>query len=256
MKDYTDTFIGDGLYTHARNAVNNSHDGQVGIIGNEPSNILCVNLPYTMIGCIHLTDDQWVIFTTDDINSEIGIFDESDCSYKKLVNSSCLNFKKSHLITGAYRKRFDCERLIYWDDGVNPTRTMDIDNVPYIYTSQIKDSCEIKTYTDELDCQAIRMSPLLQHPCIKLKKDVFESEEFQAFAEANLVLVRADFPRLKKNQLAKDQQAKNDALAERYNHDGKFPLTVLLNEQGKVLKEWDGYQPSTSKMVAEIQHFR
>ena len=93
-------------------------------------------------------------------------------------------------------------------------------------------------------------------PCIKLKKDVFESEEFKAFAEANLVLVRADFPRLKKNQLAKDQQAKNDALAERYNHDGKFPLTVLLNEQGKVLKEWDGYQPSTSKMVAEIQHFR
>lgn len=93
-------------------------------------------------------------------------------------------------------------------------------------------------------------------PCIKLKKDVFESTEFQSFAEANLVLVRADFPRLKKNQLAKDQQAKNDALAERYNHDGKFPLTVLLNEQGKVLKEWDGYQPSTTKMLSEIQHFR
>jgi thioredoxin-related protein len=93
-------------------------------------------------------------------------------------------------------------------------------------------------------------------PCIKLKKDVFESTEFQSFAEANLVLVRADFPRLKKNQLAKDQQAKNDALAERYNSDGKFPLTVLLNEQGKVLKEWDGYQPSTTKMLSEIQHFR
>ena len=93
-------------------------------------------------------------------------------------------------------------------------------------------------------------------PCIKLKKDVFESIEFQSFAESNLVLVRADFPRLKKNQLAKDQQAKNDALAERYNHDGKFPLTVLLNEQGKVLKEWDGYQPSTSKMLSEIQLFR
>jgi len=93
-------------------------------------------------------------------------------------------------------------------------------------------------------------------PCIKLKKDVFESTEFQSFAEANLVLVRADFPRLKKNQLAKDQQAKNDALAERYNSGGKFPLTVLLNEQGKVLKEWDGYQPSTTKMLSEIQHFR
>ena len=36
-------------------------------------------------------------------------------------------------------------------------------------------------------------------PCIKLKKDVFESAEFQSFAESNLVLLRADFPRLKKN---------------------------------------------------------
>ncbi|CAM3686405.1 thioredoxin family protein [Aquirufa aurantiipilula] len=93
-------------------------------------------------------------------------------------------------------------------------------------------------------------------PCIKLKKDVFESSEFTAFAESNLELIRADFPRLKKNQLAKDQQAKNDALAEKYNSSGKFPLTVLLNDQGKVLKEWEGYQPSLSKFLAEIKQFR
>jgi thioredoxin-related protein len=93
-------------------------------------------------------------------------------------------------------------------------------------------------------------------PCIKLKKDVFESAEFQSFAESNLVLLRADFPRLKKNQLAKDQQIKNDLLAEKYNSSGKFPLTVLLNEHGKVLKEWDGYQPSISKFIFEIKQFR
>ncbi|MDF5689938.1 thioredoxin family protein [Aquirufa aurantiipilula] len=93
-------------------------------------------------------------------------------------------------------------------------------------------------------------------PCIKLKKDVFESSEFTTFAENNLELIRADFPRLKKNQLAKDQQAKNDALAEKYNSSGKFPLTVLLNDQGKVLKEWEGYQPSLSKFLAEIKQFR
>jgi len=169
-KDYNDTFIGDGLYTHARNAVNNSHDGQIGVIGNEPSNLFCVTLPYTMIGCIHLTDDQWVIFTTDNTHSEIGIFDESACSYIKVVNSDCLNFKTSHLITGAYRKRFDCERLIYWDDGLNPTRTMDLDKVPFIYTIKIDNGCETKTYTDQLDCEAIRIAPLMNHPCIKLNK--------------------------------------------------------------------------------------
>ena len=89
-------------------------------------------------------------------------------------------------------------------------------------------------------------------PCIKLKHDVFESAEFDQFAQGKLVLVRADFPRLKKNQLPKDQQDRNDQMAERYNPNGKFPLTVLINAQGKVVKEWEGYQPSKEKFIAEI----
>jgi thioredoxin-related protein len=89
-------------------------------------------------------------------------------------------------------------------------------------------------------------------PCIKLKHDVFETSEFEQFAQGKLVLVRADFPRLKKNQLAKDQQDRNDQMDERYNPNGKFPLTVLINAQGKVVKEWEGYQPSKEKFIAEI----
>ncbi len=89
-------------------------------------------------------------------------------------------------------------------------------------------------------------------PCIKLKHDVFETAEFEQFAQGKLVLVRADFPRLKKNQFPKDQQDRNDQMAERYNPNGKFPLTVLINAQGKVVKEWEGYQPSKEKFIAEI----
>ncbi|MHA8065535.1 thioredoxin family protein [Aquirufa sp. ROCK2-A2] len=92
-------------------------------------------------------------------------------------------------------------------------------------------------------------------PCIKLKKDVFESAEFKTFAEDKLVLIRADFPRLKKNQLDKIQQDKNDVLAEKYNPNGKFPLTVLIDSKGKVLHEFEGYQPSISKFISEIKHF-
>ena len=136
VKDYNETFVGEGLWTHARNAVNNSHDGQVGVIGNEPANMLCAQFPYTYIGAIHLNDDRWAIFSTDDVNSEIGVFDESECSYKKVINAPCLNFKKSNLITGSSRRRYDCERLIYWDDGINPTRFMDIDNPPYMYVPE------------------------------------------------------------------------------------------------------------------------
>ena len=90
-------------------------------------------------------------------------------------------------------------------------------------------------------------------PCIKLRKDVFESAEFETFATQNLVLVRADFPRQKKNQLPKEQVALNEALAEHYNAKGMFPLTILLDEKGKVVKEWEGYQPSVLAFITDIK---
>jgi len=82
-------------------------------------------------------------------------------------------------------------------------------------------------------------------PCIRLHKEIFDSEAFQQFAETNLVLVNADFPRLKKNQLSVSQQKINDAIADRYNSKGSFPFTVLLNENGKVLKQWEGFPKMT-----------
>ena len=78
-------------------------------------------------------------------------------------------------------------------------------------------------------------------PCVQMKKDVFGSESFSEFAEQRLVLVQADFPRAKKNKLSKEQTAHNEALAEKYNSEGKFPLTLLLDEKGNVIKQWDGY---------------
>lgn len=77
-------------------------------------------------------------------------------------------------------------------------------------------------------------------PCIRLHKEIFESSSFSDFAKDHLVMVNADFPRLKKNQLSKEQQKKNDALADNYNTEGSFPLTLLLNADGKILKKWDG----------------
>jgi thioredoxin-related protein len=78
-------------------------------------------------------------------------------------------------------------------------------------------------------------------PCIKMKKEVFENEAFVNLAEKKLVLVRADFPRSKKNQLPGEQVKHNEALAEKYNPSGKFPFTVLVDSNGNVIKTWDGY---------------
>lgn len=170
VKDYNDSYVGEGLWTHARNTVNNSHDGQLGTLSNEPSNIHCVNLPYTLIGAVSLVDDEWAIFTTDDTDSEIGIFDESKCEYRTVVNNRCLGFKRSHLITGTYRDTFDCGRKVYFGEGLNPDRCINIDNPPFVKKRTKQGDCIIETNTTELDCEQLRLAPLLTIPKLTLKK--------------------------------------------------------------------------------------
>ncbi len=91
-------------------------------------------------------------------------------------------------------------------------------------------------------------------PCIRTRKEIFEKESFIKYAETSLILVNADFPRLKKNSLTKAQTKQNETLAEQYNKAGTFPLTLLLNSNGKVLKEWRGYPGITPEIfVSQIK---
>jgi thioredoxin-related protein len=83
-------------------------------------------------------------------------------------------------------------------------------------------------------------------PCIRLHKEVFESNDFKELADQSLVLYKADFPRNKKNQLAKEVQQSNEALADKYNPLGKFPYTVILSPDGKIIKAWEGYPNNNS----------
>ncbi|RKR84852.1 thiol-disulfide isomerase/thioredoxin [Mucilaginibacter gracilis] len=90
-------------------------------------------------------------------------------------------------------------------------------------------------------------------PCIRLRKEILETALFDAYAADHLVLVRADFPRQKKNQLSKEQTKLNEALADKYNPDGKFPYTLLVDANGKVLKTWDGFPNKTPEaFIADV----
>ena len=92
-------------------------------------------------------------------------------------------------------------------------------------------------------------------PCMRMHQEIFNTAAFVDYAAANLVCVNADFPRRKKNQLSKEQQQLNDALAERYNKTGAFPYTVLMDADGKVLSAWDGfYKDGTEKFIQEIKN--
>jgi len=91
-------------------------------------------------------------------------------------------------------------------------------------------------------------------PCIRLHKEIFASPAFTQFADSSLVMVNADFPRMGKNQLPAKQQAINDALADKYNSRGAFPLTVLLDANGKVLQEWEGFpKGSVDDFISDVK---
>lgn len=91
-------------------------------------------------------------------------------------------------------------------------------------------------------------------PCIRMKKEIFESDAFKKMADTELVLVNADFPRNKKNQPTPEQQKINDSTADKYNPLGKFPFTLLLNEKGAVLGSWDGLPNESPEGFIEDIH--
>jgi len=75
-------------------------------------------------------------------------------------------------------------------------------------------------------------------PCIRLKKEVFDSKEFADYAAKNLVLVEVDFPRKKKQstELVKS----NEALQKKYKTDGQVPTIIILNADGKEISRTVG----------------
>tara|TARA_R100001369_G_scaffold92866_1_gene140665 strand:+ start:36636 stop:37073 length:438 start_codon:yes stop_codon:yes gene_type:complete len=78
-------------------------------------------------------------------------------------------------------------------------------------------------------------------PCIKLDHEVWSTAEFKEYSKDHFVMLKADFPKRNKNALSKEQQDRNNALAEKYNKNGYFPFVVVLNAKGEV-KGTTGYK--------------
>lgn len=83
--------------------------------------------------------------------------------------------------------------------------------------------------------------------CIKLNDEVFSKEEFQKYADENLVLVKLDFPR----NIEQSPEVKNynDKLMRQFGVRG-FPTIFILNSDGKAVAQ-TGYQPGGAAVYVD-----
>jgi hypothetical protein len=187
VEDINDFHLPKSSWTQARNAINNSKTGDLGKLGNEPGNQFCTSAPYTIIGAIHLQADTWAIYSTNEIDSEIGIFKQDTCTYELLINDKCLNFSSKNLIIGTSKPTGDCTVDVYWDDeSRNNSRTITVNTnaphdkyIPWKCTDVLPGTCidcqpDIDPLTGYkiLNCDAIRLAPLVKAPCFNIKKGV------------------------------------------------------------------------------------
>ncbi|WP_445386129.1 thioredoxin family protein [Robiginitalea sp. IMCC44478] len=92
-------------------------------------------------------------------------------------------------------------------------------------------------------------------PCIKLDREVWDTPAFKEYAASHFVMVKADFPRKKKNALPEQQAKANAALAERYNPNGIFPLVVVMDAEGRVKGRATYEKIGPKAYIAKLQAF-
>lgn len=76
-------------------------------------------------------------------------------------------------------------------------------------------------------------------PCVALKKDFFDSEEFVSRAK-DFVLVMIDYPR-RIDIISEEQMAYNKRILAKYNQSKSFPKLLVLNDKGQELGKLSGY---------------
>ena len=86
--------------------------------------------------------------------------------------------------------------------------------------------------------------------CIKLDKEVFNQAAFKQFANDELVLVKIDFPRKKRQTDAVKVQ--NEKLARKYRVHG-FPTILLLSPEGEIVGK-TGYEAGGAE--AYVAHIK
>jgi len=162
--DQTLNQIPKGKLTYALNATVENFDSNSVNYQNEPGNEPCVTFPsgFVLIGTHFIQEkNKHVFFITNPETgaSEIGYMDNNDCIYRTYVSAPCLNFNINNPIHKSVHRITECNTEVYWTDGLNPRRYIDLnpDNLPYVLIGGTP-ACD-PVYSDQIDCNGLNVQP-------------------------------------------------------------------------------------------------
>ena len=169
--DQTLNQVPKGKLTYALNAAVENFDSNSVNYQNEPGNKFCLEFPegYVLMGEHFIIEkNKHIFFITNPSTggSQIGYMDNNDCVYRVLVNAPCLNFNINHPIHKIVHRITNCSTEIYWTDGFNPRRYLDIDDIPKILRSG-SPLCD-PIYTDDVDCNQLKLQPNFTIPNVSV----------------------------------------------------------------------------------------
>ena len=173
-----------GKLSYALNAALENFDANSVNYQNEPGNEACLEFPegYQLIGTHFIQEKNKHIFflaNPETGGSEIGYMENNDCVYRVLctpipdtdltvcANSTCLNFDINYPIHKAVHKITNCSTEVYWTDGLNPRRYINIDQVPYITAYLSDQNCDPQI-TPVLDCNKLKVQPNFSIPSLDI----------------------------------------------------------------------------------------
>lgn len=153
-----------GYYQQAWNVVDSDAHGQTNKLVNEKGTELCVDLAgLHIIGRCDLTDDDEVLFLTDGDGDDQIWFLDRDCTKTVLFSDDCLSFSLLHQIDSTFRTVGGCNRNVYFVDGNNLDRYIDVDDILRNPTDH-----KHKDSDGNDDCSLVKMVRAVEPPCIKL----------------------------------------------------------------------------------------
>ncbi len=191
-----DTFHTDVDNTVATYALNSQLEDQEGNhfhYGSEVGTTYIKEIPtnHVVIGHINMERNETVLFTTDGTNSTIGILsrkDDMSYNYEIKVDDTKqekkLNFKKDTYIRGVYRLLNGCDKVIYFVDGINKDRRININKLDSYKTSDTASVASGIIFDDSLRATIYSLSSVTGN--IQLIRLMSANAEATANALANL----------------------------------------------------------------------